>query len=200
MSGKKRWIIIYTEGETEEEFYGKVLCVIKEKYSLNRFNADKITKKCLRGITKFDKKLLRKFEIEISPQCNNYDVIVILCYDTDVFDCSSNPPVDWNNVEDKLLELGAAKVIHIKAEKCIEDVFLLDIPGVCKYLKIPEVKKITGDNGVDKMQKLFNKGNKVYQKGYKCDGFVSYLNIEKIMAKTQKMLQPFIDELTPKGK
>lgn len=198
MSNKKRCIIVYTEGETELEFYDEVLRNIKEKYRLTKFNADKVIKKCLKGIAKFDKKLLKKFEHEIIPKYSNYEIIVFLCYDTDVFECSTNPPVDWNNVEKVLIKLGASQVIHIRAERCIEDLFLLDLPGICNFLRINEVKKITGKNGVDKMQQLFDKGNRVYQKGYTCAGFINCLNMEKIIENSQKMLQPFINEFMPK--
>ena len=76
MSRKKRCIIIYAEGETEIEFYDSILIKAKEKYGISKFNADKIIKKCLRGITKFDKKLLKKFEYEIIPKYKDYEIIV----------------------------------------------------------------------------------------------------------------------------
>lgn len=197
MSSKKRCIIIYTEGETEIEFYDSVLVKIKEKYGITKFNADKIVKKCLRGITKFDKKLLKKFEHEIMPKYGDYEITVFLCYDTDVFECSSKPSVDWANVELTLRKLGANNVIHIKAERCIEDVFLIDIHGICNYLKIKPISKITGQNGVEKMQNLFNKGNRIYQKGYSCDGLIDNLDMESIFEKVKPMLEPFIVEFLP---
>ncbi len=199
MSRKKRCIIIYAEGETEIEFYDSILIKAKEKYGISKFNADKIIKKCLRGITKFDKKLLKKFEYEIIPKYKDYEIIVFLCYDTDVFDCSSNPPVDWKNVELALKKLGTNKVIHIKAERCIEDVFLIDIRGICNFLNIKYTSKISGKDGVTKMQNLFKKGNRIYQKGYACDGFISNLDIEKILEKSKTMLEPFIIEFLPEN-
>ena len=195
MAIKKRCIIFYTEGETEQEFYDALLCEIKKRYKIRKFNADKILKKCLRGITKFDKKLLKKFEYEIIPTYKEYEIIVFLCYDTDVFDCSVNPPVDWNNVEKELTKLGANKVIHVKAEKCIEDIFLSDIYGICKFLNISEIKRVSGKNGVEKMQQLFDKGNRIYQKGYACLGFVKSLDIEKIISNNKKMFEQIINEV-----
>ena len=121
-----------------------------------------------------------------------------LCYDTDVFECSSNPPVNWKNVELILKKLGASNVIHIKAERCIEDVFLIDAQGVCNFLKITYSRKIYGQNGVEKMQNLFNKGNRIYQKGYACNGLIDNLNMEIIFERSKPMLEPFIAEFLPK--
>ncbi len=194
----KRCIIIYSEGETEIEYYDALLIKIKEKYKIDKFNADKIIKTCLKGITKFDKKLLKKFEYEIIPKYKDYEIIVFLCYDTDVFDCSINPPVDWENVSNALNKLGASKVIHIKAKKCIEDIFLIDIKGICQFLKIKQIDRINGKNGVQKMQNLFKKGNRIYQKGYSCEGFIKSLDMEKIFEEVKPMLEPFINEFLPK--
>ena len=103
--------------------------------------------------------------------------------------------MDWKKVERELLNCGVKKVSHIKAEKCIEDIFLLDMQGICKYLNIKSVKNITGANGVDKMKKLFLKGNRIYQKGYKCEGFIKHLDIDYILKIKEEMFESLIDEL-----
>ena len=195
MARCKRCIVIFTEGETEAEFYDSILDSIKSFYNVKNFNADKIIKKCIGGISRFDRKLLNKFKTEVISKYSNCEIIVFLCYDTDVFECSVNPPVNWDHINDCLIKLGANKVIHIKAEKCIEDIFLIDIPGICDYLHINRVTRLSGNNGVDKMQQLYNRGNKVYQKGYSCSDLVKSLDINKIFSKKEKMFSPFIDEL-----
>ena len=195
MESKKRCIIIYTEGETEEEFYDLVLEKIKEEYGADKFNVNKIIKKCLKGICKFDKKLLRKFEHEIFPKYKDYEIVVFLCYDADVFECSAKPPVDCSKLEQKLIELGANKVIHLKAEKCIEDLFLIDLVSICKYLGIDKIDRINGKNGVEKMKKLFSKGNRIYLKGYSCIGFVKALDMNKILENRKQMFKLLVDEI-----
>ena len=57
----KKCIVIYTEGETDEEFYDKVLCTIKSKIPDNRFKIDALKKSCIKGIAKFQKKIVNKF-------------------------------------------------------------------------------------------------------------------------------------------
>lgn len=195
MAKKKRCVIIFTEGETEIEFYDYLINKVKENNNVEKFNADKIIKKTLKGISKFDKKLINKFQYDILPKYGDYEITVFLCYDTDVFEDCQKPVVDWQKVEKELLNYGVKKVNHIKANKCIEDIFLLDIPGICKYLNIDPIKNINGINGVDKMKKLFLKGNRIYQKGYKCEGFIKHLDIDYILKKKRVMFEPLIDEL-----
>lgn len=195
MSSRKKCIVIYTEGETECEFYDKLLYELKTIYKIDRFDVDKIIKQCLKGITKFDKKLLKKFEYDIKTKYSEYEIIVFLCYDTDVFDFNAKPPVNWDDVDAKLKRLGAKEVYHIKAEKCIEDIFLIDTIGICKYLNIPQVKKVNGQNGVEKMKNLFMRGNRIYQKGFSCEGFINSLDISLILKEKQVVFKPLVQEL-----
>lgn len=67
--------------------------------------------------------------------------------------------------------------------------------GICRYLNISPIKNITGINGVEKMKKIFLKGNRIYQKGYKCEGFIKHLDIDYILKKKKEMFGPLIDEL-----
>lgn len=200
MSNRKKCVVIYTEGETEYEFYGKLLEELKRINKIDRFNVDKIIKQCLKGITKFDKKLLNKFEYEIMTKYSEYEIVIFLCYDTDFFEFNANPSVNWRDVDTKLKRLGAKEVYHIEAEKCIEDIFLIDIVGICKYLNIPHVKRINGQNGVEKMNNLFLRGNRIYQKGFACEGFINALDITLILKEKQEVFEPLIQELVNKQK
>ena len=111
-----------------------------------------------------------------------------------MFQISQNPPVDWIDVEKKLYNLGASNVYHIKADKCIEDLFLLDIDGIVKFLKIKKTKLI-GNNGVERLENLFLKGNRIYQKGFTTKGFIASLNLSLILDKKHEMFEPLINEL-----
>ena len=62
----------------------------------------------------------------------DYEKIVFLCYDTDVFEFTQKPSINWKEVENKLHELGVSKIYHLSADKCIEDWFLLDLQGILK--------------------------------------------------------------------
>ena len=58
----KKCVVIYTEGETDDEFYKKVLSTIKSKLPENKFKVDVLKSSCITGIGKFQNKLLNKFE------------------------------------------------------------------------------------------------------------------------------------------
>ena len=169
----KKCVIIFTEGETEEIFYNRLLNEIKVETNISKFYIDKLEKRCLKGISKFDKKLINIYKNNLSKKYRDYEIVVFLCYDSDVFDFSTKPPVDWEDIEKKLYKLGASKVYHIEAKKCIEDLFLIDINGICDFLKITVPRNIRGRNAVEKLNYLFYKGKRIYQKGYATKAFIN---------------------------
>lgn len=192
----KKCVVIYTEGETDEEFYDKVLSKIKDKLPEKRFKVDVLKKNCIMGIAKFQNKLVNKFAKEIVKNYgSDYEKIVVLCYDTDVFEFGTYPPVDRKKLEKDLIEKGASKVIHIKAKRTIEDFFMYDVDGVVKFLKIKKPQNIKGSAGLDKLNNLFLKANRIYQKGHKCDGFIDSLDMDIIFPKICKEIKPLCIEL-----
>lgn len=178
----KTLVCIYTEGATDKVFYDILIEHIREK-SNKKFNVDEIKKYNIAGIGNFKTKLINKFNRETkASKYKNYKKIVVLCYDKDVFELiNQTPPVDWKIVERELKVSGANKVIHLVAEKSIEDIFLLDIDNVLKFLKLSKniSKKLSG-NGFEKLRFLYKKANKIYVKGTKVEEFVYKLDIDKI--------------------
>lgn len=197
MSNIKRCIAIYTEGETDEEFYNKILDNLRDKIPNKRFNVEAIEKTCIRGIGNFSKKLLNKFKENVCLKYNNYEKIVILCYDLDVFFCSANPPVNREKLHNDLLAAGATKVIHIKANKSIEDVLLYDFEGIKKFLKLTKVTEndLPNNSGFIKIQFLFKKANRIYFKGYKIDKLINFLDLDKICNKFCNELKFLCNEI-----
>ncbi len=193
---KKKCVIIFTEGETEEEFYNVLLDEIKKRYHMQKFSINKLEKRCLKGITKFDNKLLNIYKNDLKIKYKDYEKIIFLCYDTDVFEFTQKPSINWKEVEEKLYELGVNKIYHLSADKCIEDWFLLDIEGILNYLNIKKPKKIIGKNGVEKLEFLFNKGNRLYQKGFATKGFIESLDCSLILDKQYDVFKPLIECLT----
>ena len=92
---------------------------------------------------------------------------VFCCYDTDVFELAQKPPTNWQIVKKKVCELGIDDFNEIKATRMIEDWFLKDIEGLCKFLGIEIPKKLEGKDGLEKIKHLFRRGKKpkIYQKG-----------------------------------
>lgn len=189
-----RYVVIFVEGETEEELYKNyIIPSIRNSLPNKRLNLDiKIFN--VRGAGGFKADVITKFK-NLKKENKNKDFIVVMCYDTDIFEFAAIPPINWNSVEASMMKFGASKVIQIKARKSIEDWLLYDTIGICKWLRIKEPSKINGKNGYEKIQSLFKKGNKIYIKGRKVSGLLERLDIQKITESTKKELEPLIDIL-----
>lgn len=192
-----KYVIIFVEGETEEELYkNHIIPEIRNKLPNKKLECE-VRVFNVRGVGGFKKDSLMKFKriMQMNP---NKEFIVVLCYDTDIFEFASVPPIDWNNVQSKMENFGASKVIQVKARKSIEDWLLYDLEGICNWLRIKVPNKLTGNNGYDKIQKIFKKGNKIYIKGKKVSGLLERLDISKILEKANSELEPLISVLKSK--
>ncbi|RDC54341.1 hypothetical protein DU508_21710 [Pedobacter chinensis] len=185
MAGKL--IVIFVEGETEKEFYNALIQYYKAQSS-NKLREFKVIN--LGGINRFETKMALKLQNEILVKHNPKDVEVVCCYDTDVFEFAKRPPVNWTKVKSRVADLGISELTQVMASRMIEDWFLADLPGICKFLKIKEVKKADGKDGNDKMIKLFKKGSKLYIKGTPTSKFIPSLNMETIRKHAASQLSP----------
>lgn len=173
-------LVIFVEGETEELFYKKVVEFIRNNQDNKRLNIN-IECENVKGIGGFKNIALRKFVKKIKPKYNkSCEFYIALCRDTDVFEFSPKPPIDWEDVKKSFWDEKVSDIIDIKAKHCIEDWFLYDIEGIKTYLRLPKNKKVSGNNGYEKLKKLFKLANKMYYKGVKADDMIEHLNIEKI--------------------
>lgn len=172
-------LVLFIEGDTEIEFYKRLVSIIRENHSAGQLDT-KIVYRNVKGIGGYKKEVTRIFKKDILVKYKNYTFVVALCRDTDVFEFAQKPKIRWGEVEKQLKEDGAKKVIHVQAVKAIEDWFLYDLEGVCKYLNIP-LTQPTGRNGYDKLGNLFKRANKTYIKGRMTKGFVESLDVGKIV-------------------
>ncbi len=187
MLNKKSFVIFFVEGETEKEFYEALIKFYRDN-SKGKIGECKVYN--IKGISRFENKVTSKLKFEILPKHFHKRIIVICCYDSDVFDLAQKPPINWKIVKNKAKDLGAFDFIEVKAIKMIEDWFLKDIKGLCKYLNIENGVKLEGKNGYEKIKTLFKKGNKIYQKGNGVHKFIQYLNIHIIRNELKKELLP----------
>ena len=186
----KRGIVFFVEGDTEVAFYKQLMAEMHKLCPGQRFAVDQIVYKNLQGISRYDKHALRVFKQDIKMRYDECNFTVVLCYDTDVFEFTPNPPVNWENVDRMLRAAGADRVIHLKAKYSIEDWFLLDMTGVCSYLKLPKNTKVQNKRGLKTLQELFRKKNRVYIKGSNAADFIQSLDVCKIMCCLCKELKP----------
>lgn len=187
-------LVLFVEGKTEVEFYKELIKYIRENHLSGRLT-HKIICRNVNGIGGFKKEVNRIFLKEILPKLDGYSVIVALCYDTDVFGYVQKPKINWSEIEKMLLQDGAERVIHIRAEKSIEDWFLIDKEGVNRFLKLKPQVQASGANGYEKLKFLFKKANKVYTKGQEVKGFVQALDIGVICRKVSEGLNMLYKEL-----
>lgn len=188
-------LVLFVEGDTEVKFYKQVVAHAKQLHPNGRFDTN-IEYKNVGGIGGFKNIALRKFVKEIKPKyANNCKFTVVLCNDTDVFEFSPKPPVNWDEVKRELMDYGAVNVIHIQAQKSIEDWFLYDIEGVLGFLRLSKETKLFGKNGYEKLQRLYKQANKVYIKGTKSNDMIEHLDIKKIVFAAKDQLEPLYQAL-----
>lgn len=188
-------LILFVEGDTEVEFYKRVILNARKKRANGRFDIS-IECKNVKGVGGFKNIALRKFIKEIRPKYGaECQFSVALCRDTDVFELSQRPPINWMEVEKAFKEHGVQKIIHIEAKRSIEDWFLFDMDGIISFLHLPKKTKVTGGNGYDKLKRLFRQADNMYYKGVKSTGMVERLDIDKIVHQIYTELEPLYNEL-----
>jgi len=181
----KNITVIFVKGETDKEFYDALISFYRKNYKI--LSGVQIVN--LRGIGRYERKLYSKLKNQILPKSKNCNVKIVCCYDTDVFDFAKKPPVNWNTVKRDVSSLGISIFLQVKAVRMIEDWFLKDIQGVCKYLKIKVPNRLEGKSGLDKIKILFKKANKIYQKGSSAQKFIEQLDIDLIREKTKNEIE-----------
>ena len=188
-------LIFFVEGDTDVEFYKRLINDAKSRHPAGRFDTN-IEYKNVNGFGGFKNYALKKFVKEVKPKYgNNCVYTAVLCSDTDVFEFASKPPIIWDDVQKKFYENGAAKVIHIQAKQSIEDWFLYDLEGILAFLNLSKNTKVSGKNGCDKLRRLYKKANKVYIKGMKSNGMIEQLNMKKIANTVKDQLNPLYEAL-----
>lgn len=186
-------LVLFIEGDTEIEFYKRLVSIIRENHSAGQLDT-KIIYRNVKGIGGYKKEVTRIFKKDILVKYKSHTFVVALCRDTDVFEFAQKPKIRWGEVEKQLKEEGAKRVIHVQAVKAIEDWFLYDLEGVCKYLNIP-LTQPTGRTGYDKLSNLFKRANKTYIKGRMTKGFVENLDVSKIVNCIWEELSPICKTL-----
>lgn len=172
-------VTIFVEGDTEVDFYKKMVSHFREQNGGHL--TCKVDVKNVKGVGNYQSKVCRIFEKSIKVQNPGCRYKLLLCYDSDAFEFSRKPPVDWPVVVSKLKSLGADEVNLVKAVTSIEDWFLCDTEGLRRYLKLPKKYKISGYTGQKGLEQLFLKAKKTYIKGVRCEGLIDALDLDVII-------------------
>lgn len=180
MSASGKYIVVFVEGDTDKVFFEALLRYYAQK-SKSKLNDWEICS--IRGVERYESKVISKLKNGLIPKLakSNKLVHAVCCsYDTDVFEYAERPVVNWRKIRKSVKELGVPNFLEIEVKQMIEDWFLCDLSGLCKYLKISVPSKLEGKDGFSKMKLLFKKGNKIYQKGLSCQRFINSLDISVI--------------------
>ena len=192
-------LVIFVEGQTDKEFYKKMVENLKSKYPDKK--SIPVIYKNLQGVTNYNK-AASIFQNDILKKGNisEDDKFLIICsYDYDVFKnpYQLKPPVEWKKVKDDLKkQKNVINIYEIKAHDSIEDWFLKDIAGLCTYLKakkIPKLRELQGNTGEKKIKYLFLKNARVYQKGHNVHKFIDNLNFELLYTELQEELKTLVN-------
>ena len=87
--------------------------------------------------------------------------------------------------------MGIDELIQLGIKSSIEDWLLCDEEGICRFLKLKDFpKSLRGNSGNEKLNDLFGKAKKVYQKGYQTKNLVDALDMGVIRNKNRDVLEP----------
>ena len=191
-SESKSWqVVLFVEGETDEVFF-KALIDYYKTVSTTELRPCRIYN--LRGVTRYSSKLLVKLKNEFLPDAKNkgYKIKTVCCsYDTDVFEKRNPLLVDWNALKKAVKRMGIEEFVQLGIKSSIEDWLLYDQEGICRFLKLKDIpKSLKGKNGNEKMNDLYARVKKVYQKGCQTKNLVSALDMSVIRNKTKDILAP----------
>ena len=183
-------VVIFVEGDTDEVLF-KALVEYYTGVSETELRPCKICN--LRGVTRYSSKLLAKLKNEILPDARKggYMVQAVCCsYDTDVFEVRNPLIVNWDGLRKQVNRMGIAEFIRLGIKSSIEDWLLCDMVGACRYLKLKSVPKaLKGADGCAKLNDLYAKVGRVYQKGYQVKGLVEALDMGVIRDKRKEALK-----------
>ena len=184
-------VVLFVEGETDEVFF-KALIDYYRTVSTSEMHPCKIYN--LRGVTRYSSKLLAKLKNDCLPDAKNkgYRIQTVCCsYDTDVFKVRNPLMVDWSALRKAVKRMGIEEFIQLGIKSSIEDWLLCDQEGICRFLKLKDVPKtLKGNNGNEKLNDLFGRAKKVYQKGYQTKDLVVSLDMGVLRNKNKDFLEP----------
>lgn len=194
-------ILFLYEGETEGEFYKKVLDIYLSKIKLRRNYSN------LKGVYNINKKVTSKIKSYLINKgykdLNNIHVFI-------AFDREGPRTTETLLNIDKLNSAFINKKSRIKsinqiiATQDLESWFFNDLDGIYDYLGVPKKKrnyklsKNTEATNNRILSNLFHKNNKHYQKGRRAHNFIDHLNLKLIIGNTPD-LQNGITEIRSLG-
>lgn len=193
---KPTQVILFVEGDTDEVLF-KALIDYYKTVSKTELRSCRICN--LRGVTRYSSKLLAKLKNEYIPDAKSKGCIIrtICCsYDTDVFEARSPQIINWAALRKAVKRMGIEELIQLGIKSSIEDWLLCDVEGICKFLKLKSIpNSIKGIDGNAKLNDLYGRAGKTYQKGYQTKELVAAIDKSIIRKKNECALKPLENAL-----
>lgn len=186
---KPTQVVIFVEGDTDEVLFRALL----EHYRTVSKTELRPCKICnLKGVTRYSSKLVAKLQNEYLPEARKkgYQIQTICCsYDTDVFEVRNPLIVNWDTLRKTVKRMGIQEFLQLGIRSSIEDWLLCDIEGICRYLGLTTIPKLLkGNDGNAKLNDLYSKARRIYQKGYQVKELVASLDMSVIRKKNADAL------------
>ena len=186
---KPTQVVIFVEGDTDEVLFRALL----EHYRSVSKTELRPCKICnLKGVTRYSSKLVAKLQNEYMPEARKkgYQIQTICCsYDTDVFEVRNPLIVNWDTLRKTVKRMGIQEFLQLGIRSSIEDWLLCDMEGVCRYLGLTTIpKSLKGNDGNAKLNDLYSKARRIYQKGYQVKELVASLDMSVIRKKNADAL------------
>lgn len=192
-------VILFLEGETDKEVYKRIIEEIKKVAQCKQFPVDNIDFINLKGIGQYAKNAARSFSrkkmLYKDKAKGEHQYEVFLCYDTDVFEHATKPPVNWMAIEKDLKGLGANRIYHVKVRQSIEDWVLSEEKGIKKYFGV-KGKLPSKGSGYETLNYLFRTYKQMpYYKGSSISVLLEKLDTRVILRKHCQALQALCNAL-----
>ena len=186
---KPTQVVIFVEGDTDEMLF-KALIEHYRTVSMTEIRPCKICN--LKGVTRYSSKLVAKLQNEYLPEARKkgYQLQTICCsYDTDVFEVRNPLIVNWDTLRKTVKRMGIQEFLQLGIRSSIEDWMLCDMEGICRYLGLTTIpKSLKGNDGNAKLNDLYSKARRIYQKGYQVKELVASLDMSVIRKKNADAL------------
>lgn len=192
--GKKKIVtVIFVEGDADELIINRLL----EYYRENGWRCPDDLE--IRNTNGFPNERKMKSKLTQIQQTNNKTRVqfnTVFCeYDTDIFEKGLQEKPNWKKVEENLKrQYDISHFSRIEARTSIEDWMLDDLDGLLSALGLSKDTKLKGTTGQEKVNNLFQKKSKVYDrhKGkLKIKPIIDKLDISKIREARKKELKEF---------
>lgn len=176
-------ILFLYEGDTEKEFYNKILTQNLPPRSI------RIERGNLHGVYSLDIKVENKINSYLDSEkykdCKNIHVFV--AYDREGIRTKKSA-LNISLLQKKFItkKSRVKSINEVIATQDLESWFFYDLEGIYRYLRVPvSERNIDKYSNPEKMHNrilsaLFHKHNKHYQKGKKAEGFIDYLDLNLI--------------------